>query len=104
MFVSGKHYTRLERLARDKHSSLLRKSVNYCRNKFCDTGPWMRGYELAGPGARGHVCVCVCVFVSKNFLRLKFMNVLNKLMCFQLSLMFASKARAYPTEAPIRCH
>ncbi len=24
----------------DKHSSLLRKSVNYSRNNFYDTGPW----------------------------------------------------------------
>jgi hypothetical protein len=30
---------RLERLARDKHSSLLRKSANYGRNKLYDTGP-----------------------------------------------------------------
>ncbi len=29
---------RLERLAKDKHSSLLRKSVNYGRSKFYDTG------------------------------------------------------------------
>jgi hypothetical protein len=27
--LTHKHYTRLEKLARDKHSSLLRKSVNY---------------------------------------------------------------------------
>jgi hypothetical protein len=33
------HLTRLERLARDKHSSLLRKSVNYGRKKFYSTGP-----------------------------------------------------------------
>ncbi len=44
MFVPGpnlvqKHLTRLERLARGKHSSLLRKSVNYGRNKFYSTGP-----------------------------------------------------------------
>ena len=32
-----KYKTRLERLARDNHSSLLLKSVNYGRNKFCDT-------------------------------------------------------------------
>ncbi len=31
---------RLERLARDKHSSLLQKSVNYCRKKFYSTRPW----------------------------------------------------------------
>ncbi len=36
--LTHKYYTRLERLARDKHSSLLRKSVNYDRNKFYDTG------------------------------------------------------------------
>jgi hypothetical protein len=29
----------LEKLAREKHSSLLRKSVNYGGNKFYDTGP-----------------------------------------------------------------
>jgi hypothetical protein len=34
-----KHLTRLERAVRDKHSRLLRKSVNYGRNKFYDTGP-----------------------------------------------------------------
>ena len=28
------HYTRLERLRRDKHSCLLRKFVNYGRKKF----------------------------------------------------------------------
>jgi hypothetical protein len=31
---------RLKRLARDKNSSLLRKSVNYDRKKFYSTGPW----------------------------------------------------------------
>jgi hypothetical protein len=36
---TGKHYTLLERLARDKHSSLLRKSVNYGRKKDYSTGP-----------------------------------------------------------------
>jgi hypothetical protein len=34
--LTHKHYARLERLARDKHSS-LRKSLNYGRNKFYDT-------------------------------------------------------------------
>jgi hypothetical protein len=36
--LTRKHYTRLERLARDKHSSLLRKSVNYISKKFYSTG------------------------------------------------------------------
>ncbi len=30
------HYTRLERLDRDKHSSLLQKSINYHRKKFTE--------------------------------------------------------------------
>jgi hypothetical protein len=34
-----KHCTRLERLARDKHSSLLRKFVNYNCKKFYNIGP-----------------------------------------------------------------
>jgi len=34
-----KHWTWLERLARDKHSSLLRKYVNYGSKKFYSTGP-----------------------------------------------------------------
>jgi hypothetical protein len=35
-----KHHTRMERLVRDKHSSLLQKSVNYSCTKFYSTGPW----------------------------------------------------------------
>jgi len=31
--------------ARDKHSSLLRKFVNYGRKKFYDIGPWCRRKE-----------------------------------------------------------
>jgi hypothetical protein len=34
-----KHWTRLEKLARDKHSSFLRISVNYCHNKFYSAAP-----------------------------------------------------------------
>jgi hypothetical protein len=33
-----KHYSKMERLAREKPSSLLWKSVNYGRNRFYDTG------------------------------------------------------------------
>jgi hypothetical protein len=39
--LAHKHYSRLERLARDKHSSLLRKSVHYGGKKFYSTGPRM---------------------------------------------------------------
>ncbi len=35
-----KHKTKLERLARDKHSSLLRKFVNYGNKKFYNIDPW----------------------------------------------------------------
>ncbi len=35
-----KHYTRLERPARYKHSSLLRKCINYSRKKVCDIDTW----------------------------------------------------------------
>jgi hypothetical protein len=36
----------LERLATDKHSSLLRKSVNYGHNKFYDADPWVISVTL----------------------------------------------------------
>ncbi len=44
-----KHYTILERLARDEHSSLLRKFLTYGRKTFHSIGPdgqadrWMDG-------------------------------------------------------------
>jgi hypothetical protein len=36
---TNRHYTKLERLAMDKHSSLLRTFVNYGRKKFYNIGP-----------------------------------------------------------------
>jgi hypothetical protein len=33
----------------EKHSSLLRKFVNYGRIKFYDTGPWCQHFEKNGP-------------------------------------------------------
>jgi hypothetical protein len=35
-----KHYAKMERLASDKHSSLLRTFVNYGHKKFYNIGPW----------------------------------------------------------------
>ncbi len=35
-----KHYTNLESLSKDKHSSLLRKSVNYVLKMFYNIGLW----------------------------------------------------------------
>jgi hypothetical protein len=37
--LSHKHQTRLERLVREKQSSLLQKSLKYSRKKFYATGP-----------------------------------------------------------------
>jgi hypothetical protein len=43
--LTSKHYTILQRLARDKHSSLLRKFVNCGRKKFYNIGPrWTRNF------------------------------------------------------------
>ncbi len=36
---ANRHQTKLERLAMDKHSSLLRKFVNCVRKKFFNIGP-----------------------------------------------------------------
>ena len=38
--LAHKQQTRLERLARDKHSCLLQKFVTYGRKKFYNIGPW----------------------------------------------------------------
>jgi hypothetical protein len=40
----------LERLARDKHASLLRKSVNYSHKKFLSTGPYLGFVAEGGQG------------------------------------------------------
>ena len=38
--LTHKHYTKLEKLAKDKPISLLRKLVNYGRKKSYNTGHW----------------------------------------------------------------
>jgi hypothetical protein len=43
--LTCKHYTRLERLARDKHSSLLQKFVTYGRKKFYNIVPRCRCHK-----------------------------------------------------------
>ncbi len=50
---ASKHLTRLERLAKDKHSSLLQAFVNYDRKKFYNIGPKSRicGQTLTPRGA-----------------------------------------------------
>jgi hypothetical protein len=44
--LSHKYSTRLESLARDKHSSLLRTFVNYGRKKFYIIGPCIVRYHM----------------------------------------------------------
>ncbi len=44
--LARKHWTRLEKLATDKHPSLLRKSVNNGHNKFYSTGPSIIAFVL----------------------------------------------------------
>jgi len=39
--LTRKHWTRLERLARDRHFSLFRKFVNYSHKKLYNIGPWL---------------------------------------------------------------
>ncbi len=46
--LTCKHYTRLEKFASDKHSSLLRKFVNYGRKKFYNIDPWSQSALLLG--------------------------------------------------------
>jgi hypothetical protein len=43
--LTRKYWTRLERLAKDKHSSLLQKSINYGCKKFNSTGPGGQCYK-----------------------------------------------------------
>ncbi len=51
--LTRKHQTRLERLAREKHSILLRKFVNYGHRKFYSTGP-TEGQTLQLNSPRNH--------------------------------------------------
>ncbi len=49
LLPSPKRNTKLRRLKRDKHSSLLQKFVNYGRKKFCDVGPGVNVIKLLFP-------------------------------------------------------
>ncbi len=40
----------MERLDRDKHSSLLRTVVTYGRKKFCNTATWLADFDNLGGG------------------------------------------------------
>ncbi len=76
--------TRLEKRARDTHSSLLRKLVKYGQKniKILDLGLMLQ---------------------SRNILMFVKVRVLVPVRPYQPSLMFASNAGAYLSEAPFRC-
>ncbi len=89
--LTHKHQTRLERLARDAHSYLLRKSVNYGRKQFYSTGldsVWGFTYNTLFFRNLRMWSISQSVFPWK---------------AFPVQSMFASKAGAYLTEAPFRC-
>ncbi len=70
--LTRKHQTWLERLARDKHSSLLRKSVNYDRKWFYSTSPQCHLYvTLWKTLAQTTLCSMVIttekVFTTQNY-------------------------------------
>ncbi len=53
--LTNKHLTKLEKLAWDKHSSLLRQFVNYDCKKFYNIVPWLQEKNqgtLIGPHCR----------------------------------------------------
>ncbi len=43
--LTHKHQARLQRFTTDKHSSLLRKFVNYVHKKFHNIIPWVQCYK-----------------------------------------------------------
>jgi hypothetical protein len=55
-------------LARGKHSSLLRKSVNYGRKKFYGAGPWSNTCKLTFEGS---VIFLGCYVMKRPSLKLK---------------------------------
>jgi hypothetical protein len=51
--LTNKHYTRLERFARDRHSSLLQILVNYYHKKFFNNVPAKRQPKWSSIAERG---------------------------------------------------
>ncbi len=85
--------TRLERLGRDKHSSSLRKFVNYDREKFYNIG--LRSGNLFGD----NVLKLFIIAIYEGLIRLEFFPGRP----LQPNIMFANKAGGYPSGAPPRC-
>jgi hypothetical protein len=53
LWPNTQHYTRLEKLTRDKHCSLLQRFVNYDRKKVYNVVPVVSdGGSASGPGCQ----------------------------------------------------
>jgi hypothetical protein len=72
--LTRNYWTRLERLARDKHASLLRKSVNYVRKKFYSTGPGFKWLPGMTPS---------CYFVTPSVTKAKFYGIDTWAQCYK---------------------
>ncbi len=100
-----KHYTRLESLARDKHSSLLGAFLNYGCKEYYNISFWSQPYETSMVNKLGYLTLVnifffslkwsslikctlkyVQVSMSSNFLLLTLLK--NKLECFSLASFF----------------
>jgi hypothetical protein len=66
--LAHKQWTRLERLARSKHSSLLQEFSTYSRKKFYNIGPWtLQGLSII----KNCECCFVAVWRTQQLLRWK---------------------------------
>ncbi len=81
------HETKLERLSRDKHSSLLRTFVNYGRKKFYNIGP-MASKTKKKVFMTPTKCHCLKTDAGQNKLQR-----LDPGKHFQVRMAFAIKAR-----------
>ncbi len=63
--LSRKHYIRLEKLAKDKHSSLFYPFVSYGEKRICEYGPW-RSFFLPLPFWEKNTISCCLVSSSEN--------------------------------------
>jgi hypothetical protein len=72
--LTRKHYTRMERLASNKQSSLFRKFVNYDNKMFYKIGPRSTFRCLLAPGA------CIIKLIMAVIYRFR-----NKLECLSLN-------------------
>ena len=76
--LTHKHQTKLERFARDKHSSLLYTLINYWRKMFYNIGPWNRIHNT-------HYFLCnLCMGPKGQVIRFHYARKACKLNILQL--------------------